>query len=116
MFHCIAKSDVTCSVPGINGIEGFEFGQTSVVAYTNEIEAGIGNRASAICKLDERQHRARRPDLGVIGASALKLRQREDAIANRTGTDEQAPHRSVLRERGDQQQRDGIDDGVHQHA
>ena len=42
--------------------------------------------------MDEGEDGSRGPDFGVVGSGGFKLGQGENAIANRTGADEEAAH------------------------
>ena len=77
-------------VPGINGIEGFEVGHAGLVEHADQVQAGIGDGAGAVGKAEQRQHTARRPNLGVIGASGFEGGERKDAVANCARTNQQS--------------------------
>ena len=86
--HGIAKFGAIGAVPGIDRVEGFEFGNTRVVDDAEKFEAGIGDGSDAIGELNERNDRPRDPDFGVIRAGGFELGKGEDAIADGAGTDE----------------------------
>ena len=84
----IAELGTIGSVPGINRIERFELRDPRAVDDAEEIQTGVGDRASAAGKSDQRQDRARSPDFGVIRTGGLESGQGEDTIADRSRTDE----------------------------
>jgi len=83
MADRIAKFGAVRSVPGIDGIESFEFRDPGAVNHTDEFESGIGDGPSTIREADQRQHRTRRPDLGIRGARGFQSGERKNNVANR---------------------------------
>jgi len=75
------------AVPTYNFIEVAELGSWKI-SDAHEIDAGGGNRTSPR-KLNQRQDRGRRPDFGIAGGKMPQCGQRQDAIADGAGTDEQ---------------------------
>jgi hypothetical protein len=96
MADGIAKFGVIRAVPGINGIESCEVVQARCFARAfgdaDEIEAGVGDGSGAVGELDEREDGARGPEFGVVSARGFELGQRENAIADCAGTNEETPH------------------------
>ena len=86
----VAKFRAIGPVPGINGVERFERGDWGIFDDADQVKAGVGNRPDTVGKTNQREHRAGRPDLGVIRARSFELRQREDHVADGAGTDQQA--------------------------
>jgi len=89
MTDGVAKFGVLGPVPGVNRIEALEREDLCAGRHANQVEACIGDGASAIGKTDERKHSAWRPYFGVLRAGGFQLGQREDAIADGAGTNEQ---------------------------
>ena len=85
-----AKFGVLSAVPGVDRVKAVERGDLRAGQHANEIEARVGDGASAIRKADERKHSPRRPYFGVIRAGGLQFGQCEDAIADGAGTNQQA--------------------------
>src|SRR5437879_1214408 len=92
MPHRVTKLGTAGPVPGVDRVERFERDDAGVFDHAHQIEASVGDGPRAIGKADQRQHRARSPDLGVIGAGGFKRGQRKNAVADRTGPDQQSPH------------------------
>ena len=84
-----AKFGVLGPVPGVDRIEAVERGDLRAGQHANQIEARVGDGTGAIGKTDERKHSARRPYFGIVGAGGFEFGQREDAIADGAGTNEQ---------------------------
>lgn len=76
MPHRVAKFSPVGSIPGINRIELRQLRRRCAFDHPHQVEPGIEDRAGAVGKPDQRQNRARRPDLGVIGPRRFQLRKR----------------------------------------
>lgn len=85
-----AKFGVLSAVPGVDRVKAVERGDLRAGQHANEIEARVGDGASAIRKADERKHSPRRPHFGVVRAGGFHLRQRKNAIADGARTNQQA--------------------------
>jgi hypothetical protein len=89
MRHGVAKFLAVRAVPGINGIEGLKRGDAGVFEHADQVEAGVGDGAGPVDAADQRENGARRPDFGIVRFRRFHLRQPEDHVADRTGTDQQ---------------------------
>ena len=79
------------SVPGDDGIEHLHCIESGrIQAKLEQIEPRGGDGADLVGKAYEGYVRLGYPDLGVIRAEMLQCRQRDDAVANGTGSDEKA--------------------------
>jgi hypothetical protein len=85
-----AKLRTLRAVPGIDGIELFKRGNLRIRHDAEPIEASVGDGPGAIRPADERKHGPGGPHLGVIGAGSFERGQRENAIADRARTNEEA--------------------------
>lgn len=92
MANCVTKVRARGAVPGINRVEGVEHGNVGFFHDAQQVESCIGDGASAIGEADQREHRARNPDLGVIGARGFERGERQNHVADRSGANEQTPH------------------------
>lgn len=90
MADGVAEIGAIRSVPGIDGIEGFEFRDAGVFDHAQQIEAGIGDRTCAIGEADQGKHRAGGPDFRIRRAGGFKRGERQDDIADRSGANQQA--------------------------
>jgi len=88
MAHGTSKLRTIGPVPGIDGIERFELRNVGAIHDSDQIQTSVGNRACTVGEADQREHRARRPDFGVIGASGFEGGKREDDVADRTRADQ----------------------------
>lgn len=84
--HSIPELRTMGPVPGIDGIERFELRDTRPFDDAHQIQAGIGDRACAVGKADQREHGSRSPDFGVIGAGGLQRGEGKNNVADRAGT------------------------------
>ena len=92
-----AKFGAIRAVPGIDGVERFEFGDARVVEHAKQVEPGVGDGAGAIDGADQRQNRAGSPDLGVVGARRFHFRKPEDHVANGAGPDQESAVQDYFR-------------------
>jgi len=92
MANCVAKFWLCRAVPGIDRVEGVELGDACAFDYAQQVESCIGDGAGAIGEADQREHRARRPNLSVFGARCFEGGKRKDHIADRAGANEQTAH------------------------
>lgn len=90
MPNRVAEFGAIRSVPGIDGIELFQFWNAGAVHNADQIESSVGDGAGAIGEADQGEHRARSPDFGVMGAGGLECWQRENYIADGARPDEQS--------------------------
>jgi len=90
MPHSISKLWTMGPIPGIDGIERFEFRDARSVHHSHQLNAGIGDSACTIREADQREHRARSPDFGICGASGFERRKRKNDVADRARPDQQA--------------------------
>lgn len=101
----LAKVGTAGPVPGVDGIESFEFGNAGGFDDAQKIEAGVGDGPGALGKADEGKHGTRGPDFGVSGAGRFECGQRQDDVADGAGSNEKAargrrqdrpPYREIL--------------------
>jgi hypothetical protein len=90
MPHGVAEFRTVRSVPGIDRIELFEFPHAGAIYHSHQIQAGVRDRAGPIREPDQRQERPRGPNFGIRGACCFKRGQRENDVADRAGTNQQA--------------------------
>jgi len=72
MLDGIAKFRPIRSVPGIDRVEGFEIRDACAFDDADQIQTSVRQRSCAIGKVNQGEHRARRPDLGIVGARGFK--------------------------------------------
>jgi len=80
------------SIPGINRVESLELRHPCSGNYAEPIEPRIDDGARAVCETDQREKRARSPNLRIIAAGGLERWKRENDVADGSGTDQQPPH------------------------
>jgi hypothetical protein len=90
MAHSISKLRTMGPVPGIDGVERLQLRDARSLYYPHQIQTGIGDGAHTIGKANQGQHRARRPDFGVICPSRFQRRERKNNIADRARPNEQS--------------------------
>jgi hypothetical protein len=90
MAHSISKLRTMGPVPGIDGVERFQFRDASAFHNSHQIQTSIGKSPGTIGEADQRQHRTRRPDFGVSRAGSLERGERKDNVADRAGANKQA--------------------------
>lgn len=76
MPNGVAELRVAGAVPGVNGVERFEFRNASIVEHADQVQAGIGDGAGPGSEPKQGQYRARRPDLGVVRAGRFQSGER----------------------------------------
>ena len=86
----IAKLGTVRTVPGIDGIKVFELRDAGTFDHADQVESGVGDGACAIGKANQRKHRARSPDFGVIGAGGFESGQGKNHIADGARTNEKS--------------------------
>lgn len=102
MADCFPEFRLLGSVPGVDGVEGFEVGERAWMAGdADEVEARVGDGSGVIGELDYREDGAWGPDFGVVGCAGgaairLEFREGEDAIADGAGADEESTHFSRI--------------------
>jgi len=90
MAHSISKLRTMGPVPGIDGVERFQFRDASAFHNSHQIQTSIGKSPGTIGEADQRQHRTRRPDFGVSRAGSFEGGKRENDIADCARSNEQA--------------------------
>jgi len=90
MTDRFAELGAVRTVPGIDGIEVFELRDAGTFDHADQVESGVGDGACAIGKANQRKHRARSPDFGVIDASGFESGQGKNDVADGAGPDEES--------------------------
>jgi hypothetical protein len=90
MADGVAKFGAVRSVPGIDGVEGFQLRDARVFDHADQIQARIGDGSGAVGEADQRKQRARGPDFGIRRPSSFQGRKRKDDVADGARTDEQS--------------------------
>jgi hypothetical protein len=90
MADGVAEFRSVGSVPGIDGVEGFELGYAGVFDHADQIQSRIGESTGTVGEADQGKERARGPDFGIEGARSFESGESEDDVADGARTDEQS--------------------------
>jgi len=90
MPHRIAKLWAVGAVPGIDRIEARQIWDASAFDHADQIESGVDDGACAVGESNQRKHRTRHPDFGVIGAGSFESGQGQNNVPDGSGPDEES--------------------------
>lgn len=79
----VAEFGTIRSVPGIDGIERFEFRDARPFHHSQQVQGCVCESPGAIGEPDQREQRARGPDFGISGAGPFQRGKRKNDVANR---------------------------------
>lgn len=99
LLQCGSEFIPIGSIPGNNGIKAlqrrYQTGRRLYIRQTEQIQASPGNRADPIRESNQRNDARRNPDLGVVCPQELHRRQRQNAIADGAGPNDQ-PSQTII--------------------
>jgi hypothetical protein len=85
----VAEFQAVRSVPGIDGVERFQFWDAGMFDHSDQIQAGIGERPRTISEANQREQRPRGPDFRISGAGSFERGKRKDDVADGSRPDKQ---------------------------
>ncbi len=80
----VAEFGPVGSVPGIDGVEGFELRDARVLDHAKQVQASIGKSPGAVGEADQWKQRPWSPNFGVTSTGSFERGERKNDVADRS--------------------------------